>query len=228
MVRAPAGISRVDPRGAIPRRAVSRVAVSLACGLLAFALAASKLAFLAAVLVGWDFAGMVLLGLSWGIIAPADAKGTRKLAGAEDPGRTLVYAVVILTSGASLLAATLIVRSARGLPEAEKDALIALCLATVALAWTITHTAFTLRYAHLYYREDAEGIGGVTVPGDLPPTYFDFAYFAFTIGMCFQVSDVCVTSPQIRRTVLLHAVLSFAYNSVVLAFVLSLVFGLAA
>jgi uncharacterized membrane protein len=52
-----------------------------------------------------------------------------------------------------------------------------------------------------------------------------FAYFAFTIGMCFQVSDMCVTSPQIRRLVLMHAVISFTYNSIVLAFVLNLVFG---
>ena len=67
----------------------------------------------------------------------------------------------------------------------------------------------------------------MSLPGDQPLTYFDFAYVAFTIGMCFQVSDISVTSPQIRRAVLLQAVISFAYNSVVLAFVLSLVFGLA-
>jgi uncharacterized membrane protein len=51
---------------------------------------------------------------------------------------------------------------------------------------------------------------------------------AFTIGMCFQVSDVCVTSHQIRKAILLHAIISFAYNSVILAFVLQLVFGMAA
>ena len=68
----------------------------------------------------------------------------------------------------------------------------------------------------------------MTLPGDTLPTYFDFAYFAFTIGMTFQVSDICVTSHQIRRAVLVHALISFAYNSVVLAFVLNLVFGMAA
>ena len=96
---------------------------------------------------------------------------------------------------------------------------------TVALAWAIGHTAFTFRYAHLFYREDDEGIGGVTFSGANDPTYFDFAYFAFTIGMCFQVSDASVTSCQIRRAVLVHAVLSFAYNTLILAFVLNLVFG---
>ena len=91
----------------------------------------------------------------------------------------------------------------------------------------MTHTAFTMRYARLYYREDAEGIGGVELPAKQAPAYFDFAYIAFTIGMCFQVSDICVTSHQIRRTVLLHAVISFAYNTVILAFVLNLVFAAA-
>ena len=99
-----------------------------------------------------------------------------------------------------------------------------MCLATVALAWGLTHTSFTLRYAHLYYRED-EGVGGVEFPGQCVPSYFDFAYFAFTIGMCFQTSDVCITSASIRRAVLLHAVISFGYNTAIIAFVLNLVFG---
>jgi uncharacterized membrane protein len=182
---------------------------------------------IAATLVGWDAAGLVLLALSWALVRSADARSTHRLAAAEDPGRTLVYAIVVLTSTVSLLGATMLVRTARTLPPSLKDAVVVLCLAAVTLAWTMTHTAFTLRYAHLYYREDSEGVGGVTFPGDRAPTYFDFAYFSFTIGMCFQVSDVCVTSGQIRRAVLLHAVISFAYNSVILAFVLNLVFGLA-
>ncbi len=99
-----------------------------------------------------------------------------------------------------------------------------MCLTSVALAWGLTQTAFTLRYAHLYYREN-DGVGGVSFPGQDQPTYFDFAYFAFTIGMCFQTSDVCVTSPTIRRTVLLHAIISFVYNTAIIAFVLNLVFG---
>jgi uncharacterized membrane protein len=177
-------------------------------------------------LVGWDVAGAALLGLSWTTIASADAKVTHQRAASEDPGRTLVYVIVVLTSAISLLAATVLVRGARAMSGEARQALIALCLATVALAWIMTHTAFTFRYAHLYYREDAEGVGGVTLPGGEAPAYFDFAYFAFTVGMCFQVSDACVTSHQIRRAVLLHAIISFAYNSVILAFVLNLVFGI--
>jgi uncharacterized membrane protein len=209
------------------RRAVVRIAISFAVGVASYLVVARRVPAVAATLVGWDTAALVLLALSWSGINHADAQTTRQRAGSEDPGRTLVYVIVVVTSSVSLLAATLLLRNAGALPVEFASGLVALCLVTVGLAWTTTHAAFTFRYAHLYYREDAEGVGGVDLPGKEPPTYFDFAYFAFTIGMCFQVSDICVTSRQIRRAVLLHAIISFAYNSVILAFILSLVFGAA-
>ncbi len=208
-----------------------RVGISLVAGVVAYLVARACVppasSVIAPPLVGWNVAGVALLALSWAGIVGADAHTTRDRAGSEDPGRTLVYVIVVVTSAVSLLAATLVVHTAGSLPDGLRFAAVGLCLATVALAWSMTHTAFTYRYAHLYYREDAEGVGGVELPGGHPPTYLDFAYLAFTIGMCFQVSDVCVTSRQIRRAVLLHAVMSFAYNSTILAFVLSLVFATA-
>jgi uncharacterized membrane protein len=212
---------------ALPRYAIARIAIAITAGISAFAALAPHLAEREAALVAWDAGGVVLLAITWTTIARADARMTRERAGADDPGRTLVYFLVVLTSAASLIAATVVAGAARELVSELKHALMVQCLATVSVAWIMTHTAFTFRYAHLYYREDEEGVGGVTVPGNDPPTYFDFAYFAFTIGMCFQVSDFCVTSPQIRRAVLLHALISFAYNSMILAFVLNLVFGMA-
>ncbi len=207
-------------------RAIVRVAISLVAGGAAYVAVSGRLLSTAAALVSWDAFALVLLALSWGGVSSADAKATRDRAGSEDPGRTLVYVIVVLTSSVSLLGATLLVRDAHA-PASPglTGAAAALCLTTVALAWTTTHFAFTFRYAHLYYREDAEGVGGLEFPGGVAPMYFDFAYFAFTIGMCFQVSDVCVTSHQIRRAVLLHAVISFAYNTIILAFVLGFVFG---
>jgi uncharacterized membrane protein len=95
----------------------------------------------------------------------------------------------------------------------------------VAVTWGVTHTSYTLRYAHLYYRDRGSGEGGLVFPGDERPCDLDFAYFAFTIGMCFQVSDVTIASRRIRRGALLHALLSFAYNTAIVAFTLNLVFG---
>jgi uncharacterized membrane protein len=207
------------------RRALVRVAISCAVGAAAYLSLRNRLPMTAATLVSWDTFALTLLAMSWTGIINADAAATRDRAGSEDPGRTLVYGIVVLTSSVSLLGATLLVRDPHALAPGLAGAAAALCLVTVALAWTMTHVAFTFRYAHLYYREDVEGIGGLDFPGRQPPMYFDFAYFAFTIGMCFQVSDVCISSHQIRRAVLLHSIISFAYNSIILAFVLNLVFG---
>jgi uncharacterized membrane protein len=214
--------TRIDPR-----RAVNRLFISGGCGVAAGVLSSPRLPGGVATLLGWDVASFVLLALIWTVIVPATPSSTRSRAGAEDPGRTLVYVLVVITSSASLLAATLMVGRAHAMSPDLARLVAVLCLVAVALSWSVTHTAFAMRYARLYYREDREGIGGIDLPGDTPPAYFDFAYFAFTIGMCFQTSDACVSSAQIRKVVLLHAVISFAYNSVILAFVLNLVFGMA-
>jgi uncharacterized membrane protein len=182
---------------------------------------------LLATVTGWDAGGAVMAALAWAGIARADAATTQQHAAAEDFGRGVVYVLVLLSSAASLLVAVVLERRTHALQHGESQALAVLCLLTVALSWLLTHTAFALRYAHLYYREDDEGVGGVEFAGGAPPCYFDFVYFAFTVGMCFQVSDTTVTSGQIRRTVLLHAVLSFAYNTAIMAFVLNLVFAAA-
>jgi uncharacterized membrane protein len=207
-----------------PTRAVLRILVSATAGVVA-GWVGRKLGFGLPILLGWNVAGATLLALAWSLIAAADEKVTRKLAGAEDPGRTLVYAIVLIASSTSLFAALQLSRHTKNLAPSDIWTAQLMCLVTVAFAWGLTHTSFTLRYAHLFYREDDEGVGGVTFPGQDTPSYFDFAYFAFTIGMCFQTSDVCVTSAIIRRTVLLHALISFAYNTAIIAFVLNLVFG---
>jgi uncharacterized membrane protein len=81
-----------------------------------------------------------------------------------------------------------------------------------------------VRYAHLYYRDDGD-LGGLGFPGTEMPCLLDFAYYAFTIGMCFQVSDVTVTQHRMRQATLGHALLSFVFNTAVLALALSLLFG---
>jgi uncharacterized membrane protein len=211
--------------GAVARTAIALgVAVALGVGLLL----STRLSIGLAGLTAWNAGGVCLLAMAWFTIANSTPEITRHRASRADPGRTTVYAIVVLGTGVSLLSAVAIVRSAKALAGARADLLVALCLANVLLSWALTHTAFTLRYAHLYYRDDWDGLGGVDFPGGAQPSYFDFAYFAFTIGMTFQVSDTVVSSPVIRRAVLLHAALSFIYNTAILAFVLNLVFGFAA
>jgi uncharacterized membrane protein len=175
---------------------------------------------------GWNVASAVFAGLGWARILTMDSGLTRQRAAAEDPGRTFVWLVVLAASAFSLFAAIVVLRNSRQPNLGMEGLAVAMCLLAVAMAWTLTHTSYALRYAHLYYRDDEEGIGGMEFPGGTPPCYFDFAYFAFTVGMCFQVSDVTVSSPQIRRAVLGQALLAFVYNTTIMALVLNLVFGM--
>jgi uncharacterized membrane protein len=212
---------------AVARRAVGRTALAAAVGVATTGALLAAEPWVVALLGGWDAFAAVVLALSWFVVASSGAEATRNRAAAEDPGRTAIYALVVLASGSSLLAAIVLERQARAIARSAEAHLVALCLATAALSWFLTHTMFALRYAHLYYREGHDPGGGADFPGGGAPTYFDFAYLAFTVGMCFQTSDVTISGPQIRREVLLQAALAFVYNTAVLAFVLNLVFGLA-
>ena len=207
-----------------PRQARGRVLIGLVAGAACISLL-SSFGWPVRIIAGWDATGIVLLSFAWLVIARATPAETRRRASAEDPGRTVVWILVLLSSAVSLGAATLLIRRAPNVAPETSRALVCLCLLAVMCSWVLTHTVYTLRYAHLYYREDDEGIGGLDFPGKRPPDDLDFAYFSFTIGMCYQTSDVTVSSARMRKHVLVHSLISFAYNTVILALALNLIFG---
>lgn len=214
-------------RGVAPFTAGRRLLFSALAGLIVGSVAglgAPSLGWAIHLLSGWDAAGLTLLSLAWWRIWHDSSVETRRHAAAEDPGRTIVWLIVLLASLFSLFAAGFVMRRAHSMASTSSGfcLLLALCILTVASAWALTHTAYALRYAHLYYRDDDDGEGGLEFPGKLDPDALDFAYFSFTLGMCFQVSDVVITSRPIRRAALVHALLAFLYNTVVLALALNL------
>ena len=213
---------RLDPRGA-----TLRVVFGLVIGALGVLLA-HRHAWGFRLLVGWDAGAFALVSLIWFTVLTKDPHETRCRSASADPGRTATWVLVLIASGSSFFASAFVLRTLHRTQPPPEPWLLPLCLVSVIVAWVLTHTSYTLRYAHLYYRDDAEGEGGLVFPGDRKPDDFDFAYFAHTIGMCFQVSDVTIASPQIRRAVLGHALLSFVYNTVILALALNLFFGFVA
>ncbi len=180
----------------VPPHAHGRLATASVLGVATALLIPARLGLALRLLAAWDVAALVMASFAWMIILHAGPHETHKHAGAHDPGRRAVSVLVILTSCVSLLATAVILRQARAQAPEVRDLFVVLCVLAVASAWLLTHSAYALRYAHLYYRDDDEGVGGLTFPGDAAPCYLDFAYFAFTIGMCFQVSDVSVPSRQ--------------------------------
>ena len=97
------------------------------------------------------------------------------------------------------------------------------------MSWGLVHTTFSIRYAHLYYgnssSKDVKG-HGLDFPGDVDPDFIDFAYFSFVIGMTFQVSDVEISSRRIRRLTLVHSLISFIFNTVIVALTINALAGL--
>ena len=205
-----------------PQRATGRFSLSVAVGALAVLLVPGAPAWQLRAMVGWDAAALTLLGLCWQLLYRSDAQTTELRAGDQDPGGFAVFVVAVVASLFSLFASTLVLRLMQG--QTCGSFWLVLALVSVALSWLVTHTAYTLRYAHQYYTGDANG--GLSFPGTETPCDMDFAYYAFTVGMCFQVSDVQITAPNIRRTTLGHALLSFVFNTTILALSLNVMFQL--
>jgi uncharacterized membrane protein len=134
----------------------------------------------------------------------------RRHAEQDDEGMPLILLLAVVSVAVALTSVFLVLnRSKVSGTEA------AFALAAAPLGWAILHVLAAYRYAHLYYAPDPDA--GLAFPETPAPGTWDFLYFAFTIGMTAQVSDVVVTSMQMRRVVLLHSVGSFFYNTVILA-----------
>ncbi|MEV4482940.1 DUF1345 domain-containing protein [Micromonospora coxensis] len=176
-------------------------------------------------LVGWDAAAVSWLVLVWRTLWPLDARRTGELAVYEDPNRAVRDVLLLVACLASLLAVALVLISTRtGQPPLARDLYGALGMASVLLSWCVVHTVYTTRYARLYYTGPDGGIE-FNQPGR--PCYADFAYVAFTVGATFQVSDTNLTSHEMRRTVLRHALLSYLFGAIIIAATVNLLAGLA-
>ena len=174
-------------------------------------------------IVGWAAACVTFIGWVWLVIAPMDAATTASHATREDPSRGVSDLLVLLISLASLGALGLLLIETHSTTGAAQVVLALVSVLSVVLSWTLLHTLFTLRYARLYY-EGADG--GIEFNQTEPPSYGDFAYLAFTLGMTFQVSDTNLQTHIIRMTALRHGLLSYLFGSVILATMINLVAGL--
>ncbi len=178
----------------------------------------------------YDIGCVVLLGVFWLLAMQKDPHVTSDRASVEDPPRNVVLGVVLLSVAVALWAAISILGRGPHVATAnEKSVAYAVGIASVALGWTLIHSMFTFRYAHLFYYKDAddnEGDRGLIFPGTSEPNDFDFAYLAFGIGTTFQVADVQITDRGVRRVVLFHSLVSFVYNNTILALLINIVSGL--
>ena len=203
------------------------MAVSLVAAGIAFGLASPWLRWPVGLIVAWDAFALCMLSLAWAGMLFTDAQARVREAQLQDSNRAAIYGCVVFATVAGLAGAGLLLGSAKGLPSGLASAHIALAALTVALSWLLLHTVLALHYTHACYdlAEESQETPpnlGVLFPGEPQPDFLDFAYFSFVIGMTCQVSDVQITSRRIRRLVLWHGLLSFGFNTVVLALSLNL------
>lgn len=177
------------------------------------------------IMIGWDVFSICMLAISAIIFSSMRPRQIRLLAKQEDAGRIVVFLIVVLTTIGSLIGVMILL--------GEKSFLLGKGLETiiyitgVICSWFLLHTIFTYRYALLYYGDhpldpDLHTVG-LQIPNELWPDYLDFAYFSFVIGMTFQVSDIEISSRTIRRIALLHGILAFLFNTVIVALTINAV-----
>jgi uncharacterized membrane protein len=237
-------VNETQARGAAPsppRKLPMMAHLEPALGLAIGAIVGLLLALLNPLGQGWsvrlgaalDITMICSLIHPWLIILTSSYQQTRQRAAVDFPGRTTFGLIRLLVSIAGLVAAIWLLRpEAPGTSTARTVLDLALGIVAIATSWLLLHTAYTMRYAHLYFYGDSDGAdnqadtraGGLRFVG-APPDDLDFAYFAFTVGMTFQTSDTGVTTRRMRRVVLAHALLSFVYNTTIVALAISLIAG---
>ncbi|MEP6951721.1 MAG: DUF1345 domain-containing protein [Ginsengibacter sp.] len=187
-----------------------------------------NLGILTHVMIGWDTFCLCMIVVCWITFSVTTSQQIREIAKAQDPSRIIIFAIVLISTFASFLAVVLLIVAKKEFKSQEALHLI-VAIAGMILSWLLIHTIFTLRYAHIFYDNDKKNpaihAGGLDFPDDKKPDYLDFAYFSFVLGMTFQVSDVQVTSKRLRRLVLLHGILAFGYNTIMIALTINLIAG---
>jgi len=214
-------------RRIVEAEAHHRLALASLVALVAFGIGFPFLKMLMCLIVAWNAFALSSLFLAWLGILLTDVRKRVTEARLQDSNRAAIGLCLVVASIAGLGGACVLFSQSKDLHGAEVIWHVALATLTVVSSWSLVHTILTLHYAHVFYgafnSSKADDCGkGLEFPGDEPPDYFDFAYFSFVVGMTFQVSDVQVTSRRMRRLVLLHGLLSFAFNTVIVALSINL------
>jgi uncharacterized membrane protein len=195
-----------------------RTFISIAIGIAAFFLLPDTLRLVTRLLISWDIFIALYLTLVYTMVLRSGLAHIKRNAARQDDGRFLILLVTALGAFASIAAIVFEL-------GASQHSVPALTLATltIALSWATVHTTFALHYAHDYYRGARPG--GLQFPsGDTHEhaDYWDFVYFSFVIGMTAQVSDVGITDKTIRRTATAHGIISFVYNTALIALMVNI------
>jgi uncharacterized membrane protein len=169
------------------------------------------------ILIGWDLAALIYVVFALLMVSRSTVETCHRRAALYDESDWVIVALVVASAAASfaaIFAELAVVKTAGGPPIIS----LSVTGATVVLSWAFTHMIFTLHYANLYYRPHKDGHpAGLEFPGHRPPDYRDFLYYSFVIGCASQTGDVNTVSHSMRRLTLIHGIISFVFNTAILA-----------
>jgi uncharacterized membrane protein len=180
-------------------------------------------------IVAWDIGVLIFLLLAAHLFAMASPEVMPRNAEAQQEGEWTIFWLTLAVVVVSFVAVSSEFTTIKSGPPTTRTLEIALVAITLFLSWLVTHVTFALRYAHEFYALDLGGPDvdrGLDFPSEKSPDYLDFLYFSLVLGMTFQVSDVQITSRKLRRVAALHGLISFLFNTVIVAFTVNIAAGM--
>lgn len=208
----------------------SRLFLSSIFALIASVLLPSWFNLSTRILCIWDTGMLCFLVSTWFLMLKVTPKTMRRNAQSQDEGRFVILSLITAAACASFLAIAFTLRDTKGGTLNVVLLHLLLAGATIIGSWLLVHTIFAMHYAHEYYQDHKTQsnayAGGLAFPEDIEPDYWDFLYFSFVIGMTSQVSDVAITSQSLRRLALAHGVLSFFFNTAIVAMSINMIASL--
>lgn len=211
-------------------RAVHRLFLCLGLALAVFSiLYLFELELSLCIIISWNSFSLFTIAISWITFFTTNSKELSIKAREQDESRSATFVIILVSVCISLFGTLALIQSTNE-STMSQSLHVVFSMVSVALSWFLLHTIYTLRYAHLYYSQSLSSAkvhpSGFDFPESKSPDYLDFAYLSFVIGMTFQVSDVRVTSSTIRRFVLLHGLISFMFNTIIVALTINTIAGL--
>lgn len=202
-----------------------RLFVSAAVAIVSFLFLPAAWPITGRILAAWDTAALLYFGMAWTMMAGSSLETMQQRARQEDEGAVVILSLTAAAAVASLGAIGAELSGIHADDTGGQAIRLAFAGVTILCSWFFLHTIFAIHYAHEFYGDPGEA-RGLTFPGEPEPDYWDFMYFAFTIGAAAQTSDVTIDSRLMRRLVLAHTVLSFLFNTTLLALVINVGAGL--
>ncbi|MEJ1158854.1 DUF1345 domain-containing protein [Prosthecomicrobium sp. N25] len=217
----PTSVERFRRRVVVIWNTHPRVFVATGVAIAVYLMLPASLDLSSKLLIAWSIGGSLYIVTTWWMMTSASVQQVRRRAVERDERDGVIVLIIVAASVSSLAA---IVAELYGLKNEATPAApwrLALASLTIFISWFLVHTTMALHYAHEYYGE-GNMRAGLDFPGDEKDVgYWDFLYFSFTVGATAQTSDVAVVTPGMRKVVLMHGILSFLFNTTILALLIN-------